>query len=154
MNGDGVVDAYYDTSLGVTWLYNMQLAGNPGFMTWTQAMQWVAALNIGGYTGWRLPTINPNSCAWEVQAEVCANGPQGKTAELPYMKYVTLANTRGPFTNGLPVYDGHWFNVTVAGQPDRAWGFYWYAFDTNAYLKTNFEYPWPVHQGDVGTPLP
>ena len=154
LNGDGVVDAYYDTTLGITWLANMQLAGNPWFVSWFQAKQWVAGLNINGITGWRLPTIDPNSCDWYWDARLCALGPNGKKAELPYMQCVTLGDTSGPFSNGLPVQDGHWFGETAIDQPDRAYGFFWpRAFGVNTYLKTLTLFSWPVHQGDVGKPL-
>lgn len=156
LNGDGVVDAYYDTTLGITWLANMQLAGNPWFMSWTQAKQLVAGLNINGITGWRLPTIDPNSCDWYWDARLCALGPNGKKAELPYMQYVTLGDTSGPFPLGMPVQDGHWFGVTAIDVPDRAYGFFWHHASwsrVNTYLKTLTLYPWPVHQGDVGKPL-
>lgn len=157
LNADGVVDAYYDTALGITWLANREMAGNPGFMSWTQAKSLVAGLNINGITGWRLPTIDPTSCDWYWDAKLCALGPNGKKAELPYMQYVTLGDTNGPFLNGLPVQDGHWFGVTAIDVPDRAYGFFWHhalGFGVNTYLKTLTLYPWPVHQGDVGKPLP
>lgn len=156
LNGDGIVDAYYDTTLNITWLYNYSLAGNPSFMTWSQATQWAGALNINGVTGWRLPTFNPNNCDWFNDARGCVLTPAiGTTNELMYMLVVTLGDTKGPFTNNLPMQDINWFNLTVSGQPDRAYGYsYPYAWGINPYLKTTTAWAWPVRPGDVGTPLP
>lgn len=155
LNGDSVVDAYYDTALGITWLANMQLVGNPWFMSWYQAKQFVAGININGVTGWRLPTLDPSACDWYWDARSCALGPNGKKAELPYMLFVTLDKTNGPFPLGMPVEDGHWFDVTKIDQPERAYCFFWCILcPVNTAPKTAKLYPWPVHQGDVGKPLP
>lgn len=50
-------EAYYDTSQHITWLANANYAGT--MMGWDYANTWAAALNINGYTGWRLPIVNP-----------------------------------------------------------------------------------------------
>ena len=47
-------EAYYDTTLKITWLADAGAIG--GVRTWDGAMAWAAALNVGGITGWRLPT--------------------------------------------------------------------------------------------------
>jgi hypothetical protein len=62
LDGDtSTYEAYYDTVLDITWWANAANTdlGNPGQLTWDAAMTWVAGLNIGGYTGWRLPVTNP-----------------------------------------------------------------------------------------------
>ena len=91
INGDGVVDAYYDTTLNITWLANMNagegsafdngLSPTDGQMTWGNAVAWVAGglTEFGG--GWRLPTIDSNL------------GPWGSaTGELAHLFFVTLGN--------------------------------------------------------------
>ena len=50
-------EAYYDTVLDITWLADANAAGTR--MNWADANTWVAALNINGVSGWRLPTISP-----------------------------------------------------------------------------------------------
>ncbi|MFZ4703951.1 MAG: hypothetical protein ACOYMG_28230 [Candidatus Methylumidiphilus sp.] len=45
--------AVYDTDRNITWLAN---ANANGLMNWTGANAWAAGLNVGGFTGWRLPT--------------------------------------------------------------------------------------------------
>lgn len=54
-------EAYYDTSLNVTWLADMNYAQTSGYdsdglMNWSTARTWAASLNFNGITGWRLPT--------------------------------------------------------------------------------------------------
>ena len=43
----------YDSVRNITWLQN---ANANGLMNWTAANAWAAGLNVGGFTGWRLPT--------------------------------------------------------------------------------------------------
>ena len=73
-NPYGIADfeAYYDTVLNITWLFNANLgAGSSyddisgtgsttdGVMSWTNANAWAANLNVYGITGWRLPRVSP-----------------------------------------------------------------------------------------------
>lgn len=89
VDGNGSIDAYYDSALGITWLANANLAdtltlglekggtlGNWGIdttgrMPWTTAQSWIAALNALNYLGssaWRLPTATPiNGVAFNYQ---------------------------------------------------------------------------------------
>ena len=65
INGDGVVDAFYDTALNVTWLADANAAAGTiydssvfstatdGQMTWLDAKAWAANLSVYGLTGWR-----------------------------------------------------------------------------------------------------
>lgn len=48
LNGDTVVDAFYDTDRNFTWLRS----ANPDEMNWASADAWVRAISLGGYTGW------------------------------------------------------------------------------------------------------
>ncbi|MEA2079422.1 MAG: hypothetical protein U9P00_06110 [Pseudomonadota bacterium] len=50
-------EAYYDTTLDITWLANANAAGTT--MNWADANSWAAGLNVNGVTGWRLPTNTP-----------------------------------------------------------------------------------------------
>ncbi len=54
INNDNIVDAWYDTSSDITWLANWNANGQ---MTWSQAMNWAALLDVYGVSGWRLPTV-------------------------------------------------------------------------------------------------
>ena len=53
--------AVYDQDRNITWLANANYAQTSGYdadgrMTWQTAKTWAEGLNIGGFTGWRLPT--------------------------------------------------------------------------------------------------
>lgn len=61
-------EAYYDTTLDITWLadanaavgsiYDTHIPGT-GLMEWALADTWASNLNVNGITGWRLPTLGP-----------------------------------------------------------------------------------------------
>lgn len=53
LDGNGVTDAFYDTTLNITWLGK----ANNGLMNWSAANTWANTLTFGGYSDWRLPTI-------------------------------------------------------------------------------------------------
>lgn len=54
LDGNGVTDAFYDTTLNLTWLRNANVNGE---ITWDVAHTWAAGYSIGGYSDWRLPTM-------------------------------------------------------------------------------------------------
>ena len=97
LNRDGVPDAFYDTTLDVTWLRD----GNVnGFMTWDSAVSWADKFKIGGYSDWRLPTMIDTGmpgCDWSNGGTDCGYNPQTKAgttiySELAHLYYVTLGN--------------------------------------------------------------
>ena len=54
----------YDDDLNITWLQDTNYSMTSGYdadglMTWTEAMSWADALVYGGYSDWRLPSIDP-----------------------------------------------------------------------------------------------
>lgn len=56
----------YDDVMNVTWLADMDYARSSGYhsdgeMSRDQAMAWADTLTYGGYSDWRLPTLNPKS---------------------------------------------------------------------------------------------
>lgn len=86
LDGNGSIDAYYDSALKITWLKDVQLlASQPfglpygqnlgtdiygqgsviyadGLATWGGALKWIGQMNAAGYLGyhdWRLPTLRP-----------------------------------------------------------------------------------------------
>jgi hypothetical protein len=72
VDGDGSVDAYYDSTLDISWLAHANYAavnsfGAPihtadGLASHAQGLGWIAAMNAAGHlgqTGWRLPTLSP-----------------------------------------------------------------------------------------------
>lgn len=70
LNGDGVVDAYYDSVFGLTWLRDWNYVHSrqptiPGLMNWPTALAFADFVGtdsrfdpaLGGHEGWRLPTM-------------------------------------------------------------------------------------------------
>src|SRR6476646_6939111 len=68
INGDGTVDAWYDTSTNLTWLASAQN------LTYAEGASYIAGLNVYGVTGW----------AWSNQLQVST------------MYHVDLGNVDGP----------------------------------------------------------
>lgn len=93
LNGDTVADAYYDTSLKLTWLADWALAGP---MTWAGAGAWTGALNLFGFTGWRLPhsvDIGDDGCNLSLAGGTdCGYNVLTAGSEMAHLWYVTLAN--------------------------------------------------------------
>ena len=89
---------FYDETLKVTWLANMNQNGTT--MNWSGAVAWAGALTTGGFTDWRLPTIidsgtagcnfsfdGGTDCGYSVQTQVGS-----AYSEWAHLFYVTLGN--------------------------------------------------------------
>jgi hypothetical protein len=160
INGDGVVDAFYDTVLDITWLADANAgAGSShddgfnttdGDMTWGSAVAWAGSLNVYGVTGWRLPVMNTGSTA---------------ASELSHMYCVTLGDfgpcnpltTTGPGTWGFTntgdfrQLESQWYWTGTAGDPGTA--FVWAGDPISAYHSqepiSSGNRAWAVRDGDV-----
>jgi len=193
LEGDpyGVPDAYYDTALNITWLANASAAvgsaydtysPGTGEMTWSDANAWAASLNIGGITGWRLPTVtdtgSPGCDLSTTGGTDCGYNVDPATGEMAYMYYVTLGDksfydtsgnpyqpgwgltNTGPFSN-LGTYQDYWTSTPQPSSPSTdAWTF---SFQDGGQLlnanKPSALYAWAVKGGSVGVavstvPLP
>jgi hypothetical protein len=115
LNGSpGTFEAYYDDQLNITWVKDASLCvtlGNcvnqddsivTGGMTWDDANTWAANLVYGGYSDWRLATINLTSptttahdCSDQDAAACKASGN-----ELGYMYYINLGGNFGDDKTG------------------------------------------------------
>lgn len=96
-------EAYYDTELTITWLAHDSSWGDAPspVMTWQEAVQWAAGLNVHGVTGWRLPAARPIG-GQRYSLEFSNNGRTdfgtaganawGHASELGHLYYVTLGN--------------------------------------------------------------
>ena len=115
LDGNGATDAFYDTSLNITWLRNASPAGNT---TWSAAKSYANNLNFGGYSDWRLPTLSPVNGSNFTYTPVTNNGSTdggtaktgigwGTASELGHLYYVSLAN-KGICTpnDASPGYNG------------------------------------------------
>ncbi len=181
-------EAYYDSVLNITWLADASFARTSGadpdgLMSWAAAQTWVSALNIGGTTGWRLPSLvdtgalgcnlsysGGTDCGYNVQTVDAATGQV--FSELAHLWYRTLGNkgyyaadtgaspqagwglsNQGPFVHLQPHY--HWTGTTMATNTARAWAFQAGNGLQGSLPKTAHYNVWAVHTGDVGvSPVP
>jgi len=113
INGDSVVDAWYDTALNVTWLANWKANG---LKDWGAATAWAAGLDVYGKTGWRLPSITDTGspgCDFSYAGGTdCGYNVDTASSEMAHMFYVTLGNKAY-----CPPGD-----ATCAGGPQPGWG--------------------------------
>ena len=162
-------EAYYDTSLNITWLANANYAG--AVMNWTNANVWAAALNPygSGITGWRLPTVTDtgtSGCNFAYTGTDCGYNVDTATGEMAHMFYTTLGDkayyntsgvgpqagwgltNTGPFSN-VQSHD-YWSATEYAPNTSYAWYFNTYYGLQNINYKITSFYAWAVHSGDVG----
>jgi len=127
----------YDDVLRVTWLRDANHAQTTeysgadadGRMTWAAAKFWAAGLNIGGFNGWRLPTMidtasagcdfaySGTDCGYNVQTK-SGNKTQyqaGQTvySEMASLWYDTLGNKAYYNTSGAE--EPNWGGLTNSG---------------------------------------
>lgn len=141
LDGNGTVDAYYDTALNISWLADANVIGQVDF---NGASTWANGLNVAGVTGWQLPTIKIDSCGTDGLGAtfwngggICGYNPQANTSDMAHMDLTTLGNpsysgfsdtfgngsglsaplldNTGPFSN-LQAY-GYWFSLDHAVDP-------------------------------------
>lgn len=183
LNTDGVVDAYYDTVLDISWLADANHAGTNGVNldrrgagilytdTWNS---YLAGLDIHGSTGWRLTTggqEDHSSCGLfggYVSAGIgCSFQTTPGDSELAHLYYVTLGNSAGALTNtgnflnivaGGAIrmgsnYDGQYKNPAHGALP---MSFNFGRGHKNIYREDDGYLGWAVRDGDVGlaTPVP
>ena len=176
-------EAYYDTTLDITWLADANYAKTSGYdddgrMTWGEAKSWVDTLNAAnhlGYSDWRLPKLYVDSCNFTYNGTGCGyNVLTGSEVEMASLWYDTLGNiayydtagngpqpgfgltNTGPFSNIEQYY--YWSGQVggyFGGGIPRA--YYFNAFDgsqsTNP--RSEISYAWAVRSGDVSAvPVP
>ena len=94
INGDSVVDAWYDTALNITWLANWN--ANGAMDNWYHATTWAAGLNVYGETGWRLPSTTDTGapgCDFSYAGGTdCGYNVDTASSEMAHMFHVTLGN--------------------------------------------------------------
>ncbi len=114
INGDSVVDAYYDTALDITWLADWNANGE---MNWNTATAWSAGLDVHGVTGWRLPRTTdtgPRGCDFSFAGTDCGYNVDPASSEMAHMFYVTLGNKAICPPGGD--------TASCAGAPQPGWG--------------------------------
>lgn len=171
LNTDGIVDAYYDTVLDISWLADANYAGTLGLrsLSWAQYGQlykeeanvFVAGLDIHGVTGWRHTTAGneqPDYCS----PSYCSLQPTPGDSELAHLYYVTLGNSYNP---NSPINTGGFSNVATdlyltgsqmtwpVGYPTSI-QFDFGSGTKYAIREMSPDYTWAVHDGDVGLLAP
>jgi len=170
-------EAYYDTTLDITWLAD---ANVNGLMQWPVADTWAANLNVYGVTGWRLPTMvdtgapgcdfayTGTDCGYNVQTGSAATTVYSEMASLFYdtlgnlSEFDTSGNSpqpgwgltnTGPFSN---LQDSmYWTGLEYAPLLGWAWDFFFIDGNQGADDMTTMNYTMAVLDGDVNAvPLP
>ena len=145
LNGDTVVDAFYDTDLNITWRRNANLNGR---MTWTDAMSWAENMTFGGYTDWRLPTSDTTCPLYN-----CTG------SEMGHLWYVELGNLAGDLTpNRGNFVDmrlfAYWSGTQDPQDTSKAWGINIDQGDQFVGGKENALFAMAVRNGDVAAKVP
>lgn len=179
--GNGA-EAYYDTSLGVTWLadafqartsaYQARPYYAPGdYLLWPHAVEWASNLTLYGITDWRLPRSFDSGlpgCTNLTAGGECGFNVLPSSSEMAYMFHTTLGNmsylnAQGvqPAGSGLTntgpfsnLNPGFYWSETESNERD-AWGFSFnFGSQANDVLKTvQGGAAWAVLDGDRGTAL-
>jgi hypothetical protein len=137
-NGGGLM---YDTSQNVTW-YDFMYSGSLG-----DALAWAAGLNIGGATGWTLPTSD--TCL----GFSCAGSQMG------YLYYNTLGLTAGTTPSNLSPFTHLELGPYLSSRedptnPDLVWGFDFHGGVQGTNPENALWRAVAVHTGNVGAAVP
>jgi len=158
IDGDGVVDAYYDTDLHITWAADPTLSGKN---KWQITTQWVAQLDIKGVKGWRLPKFNDPLALCDYSdtgGTNCGYKPDPSTSEMAHMFYVTLGDygapdsgyglvNTGPFVSFTPYV--YWTGTQYNDNTGEVWSFQMKEGRQQRHKHKFGFYGWAVHDGDV-----
>jgi hypothetical protein len=178
IDGNGSIDAYYDTQLNITWLANFNINGK---MNWDTANTWATTTSFFGLSGWRLPATNDTGtpgCNFAYSGTDCGYNVQTSTdnpvnSEMAHLFYVTLGNkglfepnglNGGPsgLTNSANLVDVqravYWSGTVYSTDALRAWDFriengFDAGFQGASDRRFSF-YAVAVRPGDVGASLP
>jgi hypothetical protein len=157
--------AAYDDALNITWLTDAALSGSN---SWTNQLDWVAALNSANYLGfsdWRLASMSvaaglPTGTATSVVDCSTIWKPLCRDNELGYMFFHNLGGSVSQDLTGNQTVG----NVTLT----NIQRVYWSATEsgiTNAFMihfdsgfgvwspKNGLRHAWAVRAGDIGTAL-
>ncbi len=149
--------AVYDSDFNITWLAD---ANANGLMTWQTAKDWATGLNVGGYTGWRLPTTLQPDPSCYIQSGGYSVGYNCTGSELGHLFYIEGGLTQGQsitssaylaqfFTNMQNLFY-YWSGTDYAPDPRHAWDFNTGIGSQFIASKVNNIYAWAVRSGDVG----
>ena len=155
--------AYYDSTTNLTWLANANAIGG---VEWSAANTWADNLSITGYnsagqqvtvTGWGLPTAGTNcnqgyNCTGSPMQELYYNGLGGSPASCP-VRYCS-ATFNSSNVNLFSNFSGdafYWLATVYAPDPSQqAWFFNFRQGNQGNKYKTDLNFAWAVHSGNVG----
>ncbi|MFC1856590.1 DUF1566 domain-containing protein [Thermodesulfobacteriota bacterium] len=123
INGDGTVT---DTTTGLMW----QQVTETYTMNWQNALSYCEALDLGGYTDWRLPNIKELASL----ADLNRYGPAIDTDYFP---------------DTFEVTEHYWSSTTFAYTTDGAWLGYFGDGDDNNQVKSGSYYVCAVRGGQI-----
>ncbi len=161
------IEAYYDTTLNITWLSDTNAGAGSSFddgvssidgaFTWGSASAWAASLTTGGVTGWRLPAtpIFDSNCSIQDPSFTGLFGCTGsEMVHLFGVDGISVATPAGFLSlNGdYNRWSADGFTESQSQIPFK----FAFVFSTGATgistLDGNFEHgAWAVHDGDIGT---
>jgi hypothetical protein len=180
---DGVTDAYFDSTLNITWLKDWNYAKSTGYvgandsggMSWLSAKTWAENLSIGGYSDWRLPKMTPvNGVSFNYTSSQDGTTDQGYANagvgwglanEIGHLYYVSLGHSKfspenyqgnsdnRPFQN-MTASSMYWINHENEPDPSRASRFWLGYGEQSSAVKTIQLYAVAVRNGDVTAAVP
>ena len=158
IDGDGIVDAWYDTDLDLTWAATPTMSGKADWPTLVKAF---AQLEIKGVKGWHMPSFGDPAALCDYSATGgtnCGYKPDPASSDMAHMFYVTLGNKGSPdagygLVNTGPFVDFRpWVYWTRTKYPDitgEVWSFQMKEGRQQRHKHKFPFYGWPVHDGDV-----
>ena len=176
--GGGMI---YDTTQNLTWLADMNYARTSGYdadgrMTWAAAGEWANNLVYGGFSDWRLPTLNSGdtSCSENFNAGGgfprqysgvnCTGGEMSRlfVADLGNKADESVLNPTGDTAEqianlalfGNVQADAYWSGLEYAPLTDYAWYFTTYYGLQSYNFKIRAMYAVAVRPGDVAASVP
>ena len=175
--GGGMI---YDTTQNLTWLADMNYARtggyyNSGLMTWAAADEWANNLVYGGFSDWRLPTLNSGdtSCSHifspgdgfprQYHGSNCTGGEMSHlfVADLGNKANESVLNPNGDTPEQIAnlalfgnVQYGYWSGLEYAPKTVWAWVFYTYTGRQANGVKDDKLFAVAVRPGDVAASVP
>ena len=163
----------YDSTRNIMWLANMNVNG---IMSWAAANDWANNLLYGGFSDWRLPTLNPSDTTCSLNFNPGGGFPQqyfgfnctgGELSGLFVTELGNKANESVLTQTGdtaeqianLALFsnvqsDVYWSGTEYAPGPDLAWLFDTDVGSQNRVGKVNALYAVAVRPGDVAASVP
>lgn len=176
INHDGVADAYYDTTLNITWLADSNVAATQGYrgeggypyrFGVSNESTFIASLDVYGVTGWRLPKVfddsyAPSSCGSSIgPGRHCTFQADPARSEFASLFFNTLGNTVGSWSNtgnflnvenNAAYYFGGFYTGPLDGQYSSVMSFN--GGRQTISVESYSLYGWAVRDGDIALASP